>query len=610
MKYLNKMILYFATIAILLSAGFGVMMFRISAEYELHRQRSSLSVNTRSLITQTESCLAVMDAILNYILSDPSMLGSITMLGMTKKRQIPVTMVQEAESTVKVGLNTEYIIRNSYRTVFFNQNGFLSSSFLKGSVNSRLVETAEPGAIPYLRQAEAARGKTVLVGPHPDKWSAVSAEVEVYSLMKAVQGYRMGYLEVENTVASLGDLEQSDEGAEYVILCNGTELLYQSDPELSAERIRSLLDAAEPGTVMQEGNLIFTKLDSGKYHFSVLCYKDDASSNTRAMLIMSALAAAVVFGVSLAIIIFWANILVRPLNDLRRVIERTTLSNLKENRVQPLAGKNTTDEFKALANAYGSMINRLDTALRNEKRASLLQLQAQFDVLQAQVDPHFLYNVLNIISARGVIDEDESISEICGALANMLRYSTNNRERYATLGQELEYLGNYFFLLKARYEDRLEYLIRVEDDIRGQILPKLSLQQIVENAVKHGFAGRNGIMRIRVIGEKRDGRFLISVEDNGCGFAEDKLESLRERLAEAKKNLVTGQAAPEMEIGEMGLVNTYLRCYLLYSEQMEFRIRNTGGGAEVLFGSVMQETAFADFSLQSLPGERRQKGKT
>ena len=93
----------------------------------------------------------------------------------------------------------------------------------------------------------------------------------------------------------------------------------------------------------------------------------------------------------------------------------------------------------------------------------------------------------NVISSRGVLNDDDVICEICDGLASMLRYSTNTKERYATVEKEADYLEAYIRLLKCRYEHKLEYQITIQPEIKDCILPKLVLQQLVENSISHGW---------------------------------------------------------------------------------------------------------------------------
>mgnify|MGYP000223065698 CR=1 FL=1 len=145
------------------------------------------------------------------------------------------------------------------------------------------------------------------------------------------------------------------------------------------------------------------------------------------------------------------------------------------------------DEFGELAENFNIMTKRISSYMEERVRREKELNETQIAMMQSQLNPHFLYNVLNVISSRGIMDGDEEICEICGCLAAMLRYSTNTKERYATVEKELEYLERYIFLLKSRYEHRLEVEVECEESVKHEQLPKIVLQQLVENSIQHGY---------------------------------------------------------------------------------------------------------------------------
>lgn len=235
------------------------------------------------------------------------------------------------------------------------------------------------------------------------------------------------------------------------------------------------------------------------------------------------------------------------------------------------------------------MRERLYKAIRREKQLSDLQMQTQFDMLQAQVNPHFIYNVLNVISSRGSMNDDEVICDICDDLAGMLRYSTDTKQKYATLRQEITYLELYFSLLKYRYRHKLEYEIELESEIEEQKLPKLVIQQLVENSISHGFRNSSKVMKISVRGYQENGYWYICVQDNGEGFSKKVMEDLEKKFRQLRMDLADDERSVKMQIGGMGLLNTYARLYLLNGENMEFHICNRKeGGAETIIGVKMQ----------------------
>jgi two-component system sensor histidine kinase YesM len=262
-------------------------------------------------------------------------------------------------------------------------------------------------------------------------------------------------------------------------------------------------------------------------------------------------------------------------------MENTEIGNMDDE----IQTKISNDEIESLYESYKAMLNRLNKSTVKEKRMSMLQLQAQFDLLQAQVNPHFLFNVLNVISTRGILADDEVICEICDNLACMLRYATNTKEKHATVQEEIEYLNLYFKLLKYRYEHKLEYSIELDAKIMDKELPKIVLQQVVENSIMHGYTNSNRVINIEVTGYCDENKWYIKVHDNGDGFGENVIEEIYEKCRQAKAKLSEERKNVEMEIGGMGLVNTYARLFLFYNESLIFELNSSEGGTDVIIGA-------------------------
>ncbi|MDR0376501.1 MAG: histidine kinase, partial [Spirochaetaceae bacterium] len=260
-------------------------------------------------------------------------------------------------------------------------------------------------------------------------------------------------------------------------------------------------------------------------------------------------------------------------------IEQTNLENLDCDVVIEY----TDDEFVQLCDSYNQLLKRLSHARRQEEQMSLLHLQAEFDALQAQVNPHFIYNVLNVISHRGVINHDEEICGICEKLASMLRYAAGTSQRLVSIREELDYMEDYLYLLKTRYRDKLEYFIEVEETVLEQRIPKIVLQQFIENSITHGFKNSPRIMTLSVRGWTADAYWYVEVRDSGGGFSEAEKTALEERMVEIKTKV--GEANLNLDFGGMGLLNIYTRFLILFGDDVIFRLSNTGSGAVVTIGA-------------------------
>ena len=346
-------------------------------------------------------------------------------------------------------------------------------------------------------------GKPILIAPHMDGWGIRESE-EVFSLARKVQGGDFGYIEVQYATDELKDIfEIPDSDIKVVAFLPGGEVLYQSEG-LTGDLVSYMKKHPEVTkmdsiTVSSDTSMWASASEvSDNYGIRVVALekKTEIVAGMKEAVMIALGMAVGCFVISMGVVIFIASRLSKPLTALKDQMENTGLENLDAE----LAVPDTDDEVQAVGIAYQNLMRRLNESIVKEKRMSILQLQAQFDTLQAQVNPHFLYNVLNVISSRGIMDGDEEICEICGCLAAMLRYSTNTKERYATVEKELEYLERYIFLLKSRYEHRLEVEVDCEESVKHEQLPKIVLQQLVENSIQHGYNNSKNIMKIYVRG--------------------------------------------------------------------------------------------------------------
>lgn len=190
------------------------------------------------------------------------------------------------------------------------------------------------------------------------------------------------------------------------------------------------------------------------------------------------------------------------------------------------------NEIGHLGNTFNVMVKRIkrlmDSAVANEEEKRKSEIRA----LQAQINPHFLYNTLDAIIWMSAAGKNEEVVEMTSALAELFRTSINKGDSLVSLANEIENIKSYLTIQKMRYGDKLAYEVRIPEDLRGWLTPKLILQPIVENAVYHGIklSPEGGTI---TIGARRTQKLLIlTVEDSGVGMTEEQTA----RLFEPKEN--------------------------------------------------------------------------
>ena len=249
----------------------------------------------------------------------------------------------------------------------------------------------------------------------------------------------------------------------------------------------------------------------------------------------------------------------RPINDMIVSAQSISWSNLD---MKTLEG-NDENEIMALNNTFKETLKRLSESMQ-------LELGARLNALQSQMNPHFLYNTLSVISASA--DQQEKVERMCSRLSDMLRYSTvYEEESNSTLEDEVRHTENYLELMKDRYEENLIYNIEEAGELERVKVPRVILQPIVENCFKHGF-GENGFpWIIHVAVTASHGHWRIHVRNNGRPFQERDLTELNEKV----EGFLKGE---QKKISGIGLTNTIIRLRLLYEEQVEYEIYTGNDG--------------------------------
>lgn len=235
----------------------------------------------------------------------------------------------------------------------------------------------------------------------------------------------------------------------------------------------------------------------------------------------------------------------RPVLEIMRLMARVESGHLETGIVTK-----RKDEMGRLAHGFNRMIERLKLFINDAYVSEIKRKQAELNALKTQIQPHYLYNTLEVIRMSAVAEDAPGIADMIHALSGQLEYMIDYGEEWVSVRRELDHLKKYFHLIEVRFDRRIELRIELEEQLAEALILKLSIQPLVENAVQHGIRPRGGKGTVLVKIEKAGtDNLAVTVFDNGVGMDTETLTRLQRQLAEGES--VTGKS--------IGLKNVHAR---------------------------------------------------
>ncbi len=593
MKMIHKMIAVFSLLAILTTAANSIYFYSTRMEDLDERTYANLLTMSSRVVTEIEQYVQVMDFAIESLAADTDFMDAFYVAAhMDDDSDIGQAM--SVQNIMARKLYREPILVPFYRVSAYSRNGFYISSRREsaGAVKGMSDEArAVIDGLTYLQTADAKPFHRIITEPHPDPWS--SQEQLVFTAVRSVawKGESIGYVEVSAVMDVLVDIflwRQTEGFLVQGIFDDGHQLFRNMGDDI----VYTGLNKDGYTRVREDGIDRLVVAQYSEYlGMTVYVSQDMSIYNQQAgALVMNYVMVAVgILAVTLVFVTLLSLGLTRSIRKLTRRIRHLPVDSMLAHSDEALTVTVTSPRDQEI-HKLEATLNRLMTKTRSATMGEMAMQegawQARMNALQMQINPHFIYNTLNIISAKGMECGSEEIIDICDQFARMLRYSADLRSKSATLGEELQNARCYLQLVKARYEDQLSYVIDVPEDMNSLILPKLTLQPIVENALTHGFAGRTDPREVRILG-KTDGRMLVlTIQDNGNGFSGESLQPLRAAFHQMEQDFTSFVA----EGGEhLGLINTYLRLLHASRGAIRMHLHNDCGAVITLTLPIDQE---------------------
>ncbi|OPH49329.1 hypothetical protein BC351_37270 [Paenibacillus ferrarius] len=322
-----------------------------------------------------------------------------------------------------------------------------------------------------------------------------------------------------------------------------------------ASTVRKYMDADSGDFFLNDGDKRFAVVyDTSKitrWKIVTLIPANEISEHTHRIGIYFGLAIGICILLVIAASFFISSKLTRPIV---RLIQK--MQQIERGDTSIKLYDTSTEEIEKLTYRIDSLIENVTSLTRDVYTYQIHGKVMELRALQSQINPHFLYNTLQSIKALSVTGRNKDISTMVTLIGSMLRYAINNVQDVVTVANELQHIEVYMQIQNFRYPDRFHYQIVCDDVLKTNLMPKLTLQPIVENAILHAFHNRNqGNIRIIV---QRMNHLIISVHDDGVGMTPEDTDRLCSKLE--------GKPGEETTQGGVGLINVHHRIQMKYGE--------------------------------------------
>ena len=224
-------------------------------------------------------------------------------------------------------------------------------------------------------------------------------------------------------------------------------------------------------------------------------------------------------------------------------------------------------ETSILSTSLNAMIDKINELLEQVTPEQIRLRKAEFELLQSQINPHFLYNTLDAIVWLAESGEKEKVVSTVSSLSNFFRASLNQGKDIVTLKEDIGHVRSYLEIQKIRYQDILDYEIDIDEEINECLIPKITIQPLVENALYHGIKNKRGKGKISIKGKKTDDGAKISISDDGLGITADRLRVVMNNINNRS----------DSEKTTYGLYNVNERIRLNFGEKYGIKIESEYG---------------------------------
>ncbi len=569
----NKLLILFGIIMISLSLSTGIYQYSVS----IQNIKSKIGNTNLWIVEQISASIDFLqqdiDDLSTFIVISPE-LQSLTTLSKSNTKQLT------GKETAIFNNATRYLnnllASKSYISFIsiYGNNGIPYYLASDGSISITDYSVVKSTSI--YRKAEAFKGNPFwsLLGNDTGSFIKVNMHPKIASCRSLLNTDRMTLAGFMMICVNISTIEQictakGTMGSDIIVFDDKDNLICSTNrTAYTDEDMQQLLKASSSdgqgraSLTLHGRSLLLAYNRTGKSNWRVLSLVSDAVTGQK---LQTILGTGFIITLNCIIVIyllfiFVSTVFTKPFNKLLLSMKR-----LQEGDFEERVNFSYRDEVGLLGAGYDAMVDSIQLLVNKVYKAQLKEKEAELKCLQAQINPHFLYNTLDSIFRKSRKSGDTEVSEMIYTLSRLFRQILNSGNEFTTIAQEKELIENYLLLQKKRYKQKLNYIIQLDEDLLDCPIPNLLMQPLVENAIVHGIIPKNKEGMIVISGCRRDNNITLKIIDNGVGMEAEKVDELFSTGIKAQKS--HGYA----------IRNIQERLELYYGKNHEFSIISSSG---------------------------------
>jgi two-component system, sensor histidine kinase YesM len=472
----------------------------------------------------------------------------------------------ELESTMQTFLNTRNEIESIYIYRIDGDEFYIDNSTYNKEVRKRLIMKRTQIA----ESSEMQNGKNVWISLNLNKGLITGSRV----IYDTINLNKLGLLIINIQEKYLRDLYSNIEMSpnSFFIIKNQSGEVVSTNSKLNSEEINSLVKNLQKADYNSDftvnGNYFIVKSSCEYTGWEVLGFipKSELVGGIIKLGSSIFLIGIICAIISIILLVLLSTYIFNPIKKLTKLMKK-----VEQEDFSVKAEIYSKDELGELTNVFNKMIEKIRYLIEEVYKQQIVKKEAEFKLLQAQINPHFLYNTLDSINWIAKVNGVEDISKMVVALGQLMRVSIAKGSSSVTLEQDLDYINNYFIIQRMRYRDKFKVITEIDEVSKKCIVPKMLLQPIVENALVHGIERKMGKGSILIRAGIESGNLLIDVIDDGLGMNEEKCKEIL-KIEDLDINI----SKDEIHTG-IGVSNVNRRIKMLFGQEFGINIQSEPG---------------------------------